>query len=75
MKLYRGEQLPVPASLAWSPTLRDDFHVPHRFGELVFREHDFGWIAIVTWLSTATLLQGYQAQVGVQLSGIPTHGC
>ena len=37
MNLYRGEQLPIPASLAWSPTLRDDFHMPQRFGELVFR--------------------------------------
>jgi len=37
MNLYRGERLPVPASLAWSPTLRDDFHIPRRFGELVFR--------------------------------------
>lgn len=37
MNLYRGEQLPIRASLAWSPTLRDDFHVPSRFGVLVFR--------------------------------------
>jgi hypothetical protein len=37
MNLYRGEQLPKPAGLAWSPTLRDDFHIPQRFGELVFR--------------------------------------
>jgi hypothetical protein len=36
MNLYRGEQLPTPAGLAWSPTLRDDFHVPQRFGEIVF---------------------------------------
>ena len=36
MNLYRGESRPKPAGLAWSPTLRDDFHVPQRFGELVF---------------------------------------
>ena len=37
MNLYRGEQRPTPANLAWSPTLRDDFHIPQRFGEIVFR--------------------------------------
>jgi hypothetical protein len=37
MNLYRGEQLPKPAGLAWSPTLQDDFHIPRRFGEIVFR--------------------------------------
>ena len=37
MNLYRGEQLPKPAALAWSPTLQDDFHIPKRFGEIVFR--------------------------------------
>jgi len=37
MNLYRGEQLPKPAGLAWSPTLQDDFHIPKRFGEIVFR--------------------------------------
>jgi hypothetical protein len=36
MNLYRGEQLPKPAGLAWSPTLQDDFHIPKRFGEIVF---------------------------------------
>ncbi len=36
MNLYRGEQLPKPAGLAWSPTLRDDFHLPQMFGEIVF---------------------------------------
>jgi hypothetical protein len=36
MNLFRAEQLPKVASLAWSPTLRDDFHVPQRFGEIVF---------------------------------------
>jgi len=37
MNLYRAEHLPTPASLAWSPTLQDDFHIPKRFGEIVFR--------------------------------------
>jgi hypothetical protein len=37
MNLYRGEHYPAPAGLAWSPTLQDDFHIPQRFGELVFR--------------------------------------
>ena len=37
MNLYRGEHLPTPAGLAWSPTLQDDFHIPKRFGEIVFR--------------------------------------
>jgi hypothetical protein len=37
MNLYRAEHLPTPAGLAWSPTLQDDFHVPAKFGEIVFR--------------------------------------
>ena len=36
MNLYRVEQLPKPALLAWSPTYKDDFHLPEKFGELVF---------------------------------------
>jgi hypothetical protein len=36
LNLYRVEKLPVPAELAWSPTLKSDFHVPKMFGELVF---------------------------------------
>lgn len=36
MNLYRIEQRPERAALAWSPTLRRDFHVPERFGVLVF---------------------------------------
>lgn len=36
MNLYRGEQRPKAANLAWSPTMRDDFHIPQRFGEIVF---------------------------------------
>jgi hypothetical protein len=36
LNLYRVERLPTPAELAWSPTLKNDFHVPSRFGEIVF---------------------------------------
>ena len=36
MNLYRGESRPTPAGLAWSPTLKEDFHIPQRFGDLVF---------------------------------------
>ncbi len=36
LNLYRVEQLPKPALLAWSPTLKDDFHLPGKFGEIVF---------------------------------------
>ena len=36
MNMYRVEQRPKPAELAWSPTLQPDFHIPKRFGELVF---------------------------------------
>jgi Carbohydrate-binding family 9 len=39
MNLYRVEQLPKPALLAWSPTYKDDFHLPAKFGELVFTNH------------------------------------
>lgn len=35
LNLYRVEQLPKPALLAWSPTFKDDFHLPGKFGELV----------------------------------------
>lgn len=38
MNLYRVEQRPKPAELAWSPTLQDDFHIPKRFGEIVFTD-------------------------------------
>ncbi|MFN2532599.1 MAG: carbohydrate-binding family 9-like protein [Pyrinomonadaceae bacterium] len=38
MNLYRVERLPEVAELAWSPTLREDFHIPSRFGELVFTD-------------------------------------
>ena len=37
MNLYRGESRPTHAEMAWSPTLKNDFHVPGRFGEIVFR--------------------------------------
>jgi hypothetical protein len=36
LNLYRVEQRPNPALLAWSPTFKEDFHIPARFGELVF---------------------------------------
>ena len=39
LNLYRVEKLPTPALLAWSPTLKDDFHLPGMFGELVFINH------------------------------------
>jgi hypothetical protein len=38
MNLYRVEKLPKPAELAWSPTLQDDFHIPKRFGEIIFTD-------------------------------------
>lgn len=36
MNLYRVESRPRAALLAWSPTRRDDFHLPRMFGWLVF---------------------------------------
>ena len=36
LNLYRVEKLPAPALLAWSPTFKDDFHIPSMFGEIVF---------------------------------------
>jgi hypothetical protein len=39
LNLYRVETRPRPASLAWSPTLKDDFHLPGKFGEIVFTKH------------------------------------
>ncbi len=38
LNLYRVEKLPTPASLAWSPTRNDDFHLPGMFGEIVFTD-------------------------------------
>ena len=38
MNLYRVEQKPQPALLAWSPTFKDDFHLPAMFGEIVFSD-------------------------------------
>ncbi len=35
LNLYRVEQQPRPALLAWSPTFKDDFHLPGKFGEIV----------------------------------------
>ena len=39
LNLYRVEQRPKPLLLAWSPTLKDDFHLPDKFGEIVFTNH------------------------------------
>ncbi len=36
LNLYRVEKLPTRAHLAWSPTFKDDFHMPEMFGEIVF---------------------------------------
>lgn len=36
LNLYRVEQRPAASELAWSPTLQNDFHVPRRFGEIIF---------------------------------------
>ncbi len=36
LNLYRVEKRPRPAALAWSPTLRPDFHVPSAFGVIEF---------------------------------------
>ena len=38
MNLYRVEQKPNVAELAWSPTLQNDFHVLPRMGEIVFTD-------------------------------------
>jgi hypothetical protein len=38
MALYRVESRPVPALWAWSPTGKDDFHMPEKFGWLVFTD-------------------------------------
>jgi hypothetical protein len=38
MNLYRMESRPVAALLAWSPTRKDDFHLPGMFGWLVFTD-------------------------------------
>ena len=35
LNLYRVEQVPTPVLLAWSPTFKDDFHLPAKFGEIV----------------------------------------
>jgi hypothetical protein len=38
LNLYRVEQRPSPALIAWSPTFKDDFHLPGKFGEIVFTD-------------------------------------
>lgn len=39
MNLYRVEKKPERQSLAWAPTLKRDFHVPARFGDIVFEKN------------------------------------
>jgi len=36
INLYRVESKPEKEGLAWSPTLKNDFHVPSMFGKIVF---------------------------------------
>jgi hypothetical protein len=36
MNLFRVESRPARLGLAWSPTMEGDFHVPSKFGEIVF---------------------------------------
>jgi len=38
LNLYRVENRPARELLAWSPTMRGDFHVPAMFGEIVFTD-------------------------------------
>ncbi len=42
LNLYRVEARPAAALLAWSPTRKDDFHLPAMFGWLVFTERRAG---------------------------------
>jgi len=36
LNIYRIEKLPAPAFIAWSPTGANDFHIPGKFGKIVF---------------------------------------
>ncbi len=38
LNLYRVENKPEKAGLAWSPTMKPDFHVPEMFGVIVFSD-------------------------------------
>lgn len=38
VNLYRVESKPEKSGIAWSPTLRQDFHVPGMFGRIVFSD-------------------------------------
>jgi len=38
VNLYRVENKPEQVGLAWSPTLKRDFHVPDRFGRIIFTD-------------------------------------
>ncbi len=42
MNLYRMERFPEREFIAWSPTGMSKFHVPKRFGELVFSKKNVG---------------------------------
>jgi Carbohydrate-binding family 9 len=38
LNLYRVESKPQKAALAWSPTYRNDFHTPDKFGVIIFSD-------------------------------------
>lgn len=38
LNLYRVEKRPGRAGLGWSPTMKNDFHMPERFGWITFSE-------------------------------------
>jgi len=38
MNLYRAELKPAYTLISWSPTFKDDFHMPGFFGKLIFSE-------------------------------------
>ena len=40
VNLYRVENRPEKAGLAWSPTLKRDFHIPSMFGSIVFTDRE-----------------------------------
>ena len=40
VNLYRVENMPEKAGLAWSPTLKRDFHIPSMFGSIVFTDRE-----------------------------------
>ena len=38
LNLYRVESKPKKAGLAWSPTFKNDFHMPDKFGTIIFSD-------------------------------------